>query len=80
MSTQQYIVPIVALVVGWILRALWARYAPSERSLALKAATKAVTALAKLQSSTPEAVAQAAANQAHEAALLAAFKDAAAKL
>lgn len=76
------LVAAAALLVlaGWILHKLWAHYAPSEKAVALKAATKALGALAALQSTTPEAIAKAAADQAHETALLEAFKDAASRL
>lgn len=80
MTASLVLIVLAALVAGWVAHKTYLKFAPSERAVALKAATKALSALAALQSTTPEAVAAAAAAQAHEAALLAAFKDAAAKL
>lgn len=68
------------LAVGWAACSLYAKFKPSKRAIALKLGVKAIKQLAALQSSTPEALAAAAASQAHEEALMKAFKDAALEL
>jgi hypothetical protein len=71
---------LAGLVVGWVSRKFWASKGPTEKALALKVGIAAMTKIAKMNSATPEQAAQMAAAAAHEAALLDAFKDAAAKL
>lgn len=68
------------IVAGWVLCRFFIAKVPNEKTLALKAGIAALDRLAKLQSTAPAALADAAAAQAREAALLAAFKDAASKL
>lgn len=72
---------IALVVAGWFLRKLYEKYAPSEKALALKAATATLSRLAKLNSpSTADAVAAAAAAKAHEDALMTQLKATAASL
>ena len=71
---------VALLVVGWMAHKYMASKIPSEKASALKLGIKAATALGKLQSTAPEQVAAAAAAQAHEDALMTAFKDVVSKL
>lgn len=70
---------IVSLGAGWALSGFY-RSRGGARAVAFKATTKAVTLLSKLQSTSPQDIADAAAEQAREAATLAALKEAVAKL
>lgn len=81
MSLSAIVLAITAaVIVGIVIHKAWVKYAPSEKALALKAGIKAVDKLASLKSTAPEDLANAAATQAHEAALTQSFKDSVAKL
>lgn len=70
---------IISLGLGWAACSFY-KSRGGARAVAFKAATKAITLLSKLQSTSPQDIADAAAEQAREAATLAALKDAVAKL
>ena len=74
-----YLMPL-AIVVGWVGGRLYAKYAPSERELAFKAAAAATKRLAALEQASPDALAAAAAQAKKEEVQLQAFKDAVAGL
>lgn len=73
------IVFVVSLGAGWALCSFY-KSRGGARPVAFKAATKAIELLSKLQSTSPQDIANAAAEQAREAATLAALKDAVSKL
>lgn len=79
-TTPQLIAMFVAVVVGWIACKFISPRLPSEKALALKAGIAALKKLNALESTTPEELANVAAQQAREAAMVEAFKDEAAKL
>lgn len=79
-TTYVVIALAVALAAAWYLRGVWEAKKPTTRETGLKLALKGVAMLSNLESTTPQDVAAMAAKQAHEAALMTQFKEAAAKL
>lgn len=71
---------LAGLIAGWVGAKFWASKGPTEKAVALKVLTAAISRVAQMNTTTPEQAAAIAADAAKEAALIESAKEAVAKL